>query len=239
LNHHFSVNRVHTTGYVLHVRPYRDNSHILDLLTEAEGRTACLFRGRSQKARSFARYELAWQGRGELKTLTLLEEQSAVVLTSERLACGFYVNELALKLLPRQIPVEGFFEDYAGTIAALARADQGLEPLLRSYERSLLHYLGEGLESIDLAALDPEACYVYEAQRGLRSAGPGEQSRGVCVHGETLRELLGEGAQTTRARQEAKRLLRGLLDHHLQGRRIMSRALFPGAAAHRQENKET
>ncbi|ACL72180.1 DNA repair protein RecO [Thioalkalivibrio sulfidiphilus HL-EbGr7] len=232
------MNRVHTTGFILHVRPYRDNSHILDLLTEAEGRTACLFRGRSQKARSFARYELAWQGRGELKTLSLLEEQSAVVLAAQRLACGFYVNELALKLLPRQIPLEGFFEDYAHTVAALARPDEDLEPLLRGYERSLLHYLGEGLESIDLAALEPEDCYVYEAQRGLRLAGPGERSRGPCVHGETLRELLGGGVQTPRGRQEAKRLLRGLLDHHLQGRRIMSRALFPGAAGQRQENQE-
>ncbi|HSP00845.1 MAG TPA: DNA repair protein RecO C-terminal domain-containing protein [Thioalkalivibrio sp.] len=213
---------------MLHARAYRDNSQILELLTEGEGRIGCLHRGRRQRVRSFCRYELAWQGRGELKTLSLIEEQHSLQLTPQRLACGFYVNELALKLLPRQIPVEGLFGDYADTLNGLADSGQALEPLLRHYERKLLHFLGEGLESVDIGALDAEACYVYEAQRGLREASALEQSRGTCVHGQTFRELLGHCLQSSRARQEAKRLLRELLDYHLQGRRIMSRALFPG-----------
>jgi DNA repair protein RecO (recombination protein O) len=226
-----SRERICSVGYVLHARAYRDNSQILELLTEGEGRMACLHRGRSQRVRSFSRYELAWQGRGELKTLSLIEEQRSLHLTPQRLACGFYVNELALKLLPRQIPVEGFFGEYADTLDGLADSEQALEPLLRYYERKLLHFLGEGLESVDPGVLDEESCYVYEAQRGLRDASTLEQSRGACVHGQTFRELLGDCLQSPRARQEAKRLLRQLLDYHLQGRRIMSRALFPGRNA--------
>ncbi|WP_018231166.1 DNA repair protein RecO [Thioalkalivibrio thiocyanodenitrificans] len=220
------MSRVSTTGFVLHARPFRDNSRVLDLLTEAEGRTACLYRGRGAACRSFVRHELVWQGRGELKTLSLMEEQAAFDLPAPRLACGFYLNELALKLLPRQIPLEGLVDEYAEALARLADPQAALEPPLRRYELHLLRHLGEGLDSLDTGALDAGGAYVYEPQRGLRPASAAEVSRGDFVHGGTLRELLEGRLASRQARQEAKHMLRGLLDYHLQGRRIISRALL-------------
>jgi DNA repair protein RecO (recombination protein O) len=218
--------RTQTVGFVLHARPFRDSSRILELLTEAEGRTACLYRGRGGACRAFVRFELAWQGRGELKTLSVMEEQAAFDLPPSRLACGFYLNELALKLLPRQIPLEGLMTEYGEALARLADPSAPLEPPLRRYELQLLRHLGEGLDSVDTAALEPGARYVYEPQRGLRPAQAAEPSRWECVHGETLRALLEDRLESGRPQQEAKRLLRGLLDYHLQGRNILSRALF-------------
>lgn len=233
------MSRLRTTGFVLHARPFRDNSRILDLLTESEGRIACLYRGRGAACRLFTGYELAWTGRGELKTLSLMEEQAAFDLPPARLACGFYLNELALKLLPRQIPMEGVVVEYAAALARLADPGDMPEPPLRRYELHLLRHLGEGLDSVDVATLDPAGRYVYEAQRGLRAAEPGEIAAGDCLHGSSLRELLTNRLESRDAMQEAKRLLRGLLDYHLQGRKILSRSLIrPHAPGHTRNRGE-
>jgi DNA repair protein RecO (recombination protein O) len=218
--------RTQTVGFVLHARPFRDSSRVLELLTESEGRTACLYRGRGGACRAFVRFELAWQGRGELKTLSVMEEQAAFDLPPSRLACGFYLNELALKLLPRQIPLDGLVAEYGEALARLADPSLPPESPLRRYELHLLRHLGEGLDSLDTAALEPGEYYVYEPQRGLRPAQAAERSRRECVRGETLRALLEDRLESGPPQQEAKRLLRGLLDYHLHGRKILSRALF-------------
>lgn len=232
--------RTHTYGFVLHARPFRDNSRILDLLTEAEGRTACLYRGRAGNCRAFACFELLWQGRGELKTLSVMEEQAGFDLPPGRLACGFYLNELTLKLLPRQIPMEGLVAEYGETLARLMDPGLSPEPPLRRYELQLLRHLGEGLDSLDPAALDPQGCYVYEAQRGLRPARATERARGGCIHGETLQALLDDSIRSGPMLREARRLLRGLLDFHLQGKPILSRALLhaPRAGLRPEQEKE-
>ncbi|WP_077277902.1 DNA repair protein RecO [Thioalkalivibrio denitrificans] len=220
------MNRIHTTGFVLHARPFRDNSRVLELLTEAEGRTACLLRGRGSVGRGFVRYEMAWQGRGELKTLSLMEEQAAYRLSPPRLACGFYLNELTLKLVPRQIPLDGLVTEYAGALTRLSDPDEMPDAPLRRYELQLLRHLGEGLDSLDTQMLDPEAALVYEAQRGLRPASAAELASGDFVHGSTLRALIADRLDSRQDRREARRLLRGLLDYHLQGRPVVSRALL-------------
>jgi DNA repair protein RecO (recombination protein O) len=155
-----------------------------------------------------------------------MEELDAFSLAPARLACGFYVNELALKLLPRHIPMDGLVAEYAEALARLSDAEAAPEAALRRYELNLLRHLGEGLDTLDLEALDPDRAYVYEAQRGLRHAAPAEVARNAHVRGAALRALLQDRLESREQRREARRLLRGLLDYHLQGRTIASRALL-------------
>ena len=58
--------------------------------------------------------------------------------------CGFYLNELLLKLLPREDAHEELFEAYATALAQLPSA-QDHAAVLRRFERVLLRELGYGL----------------------------------------------------------------------------------------------
>ena len=67
------------------------------------------------------------------------------LLAASALMCGFYLNELLLRLLPRDDPHEALFDRLrASRRRARARAPkQG--PILRRFERRLLAELGYAL----------------------------------------------------------------------------------------------
>ena len=99
-------------GYVLHAYPYRETSLIVEAFTEAHGRVAMVARG-AKRPRSelrgvlqgFQPLLLSWFGQQELKTLLRAEWRGGLPLVSGRaLLCGFYLNELLLRLLAHEDP---------------------------------------------------------------------------------------------------------------------------------------
>lgn len=222
-------------GWVLHRRRYRETSLIVELLTREHGRVAAVargaLRGRSALASTLqpsTPLGLALRGRSELMTLTHAEPLGpAPNLAGDRLYCLFYLNELVLRLTAAHDPNPPLLEIYAEALAALA-VDLPLEPLLRRFEKQLLDALGFGLqldaEADTDAPLAPEADYHYLIERGPVRAGPA--SSGVRVQGATLLALAADQPLSTRALLEAKRLMRAVLHHHLDGRPLASRALF-------------
>ncbi|WP_338031767.1 DNA repair protein RecO [Ectothiorhodospira shaposhnikovii] len=219
-----------TIAFVLHARPYRESSLLLELLTAAEGRMGAVLRGvrdRGRRPPLFASLEVTWRGRGELRTLTGWEELGGVSLSGNRAVCGLYINELAVRLLPRQIPQPEFLAVYAGTLSALGDPGLALEPALRRYELALLNLLGEGLEFVVVEDLEPRRLYRVDPLSGVREADPHDTpSSPRTIQGEALAALLTDRLDTPAHRIQAKRLLRGLLDHHLDGKPILSRQLF-------------
>jgi len=95
-------------AYVLHTYPYRETSLLLDVFTRAAGRVTLVARGarRPRSAMrgvllSFQPVQLGWYGKGEVRTLTRAEWIGGQpLLQGEALLCGFYLNELLLRLLP-------------------------------------------------------------------------------------------------------------------------------------------
>nr|WP_255721783.1 DNA repair protein RecO C-terminal domain-containing protein [Ectothiorhodospira lacustris] len=214
----------------MHARPYRETSLLLELLTAAEGRMGAVLRGVRERGRRpplFVPLEAAWRGRGELPTLTRWEDLGGVSLAGNRAVCGLYVNELAVKLLPRRIPQPEFLAAYARTLSDLSDPAQALEPVLRRYELALLKLLGEGLEFVAAEALEPQQLYRVDPRSGVRRANPHDTPASPqTIQGEALAALLTDRLDTVAHRRQAKRLLRGLLDYHLDGKPIMSRQLF-------------
>src|SRR5256885_4782404 len=110
----------HELGYVLHTYAYKETSLIVEAFTRSHGRVALLARGarRPRSAMrgvllSFHPLRLGWSGSGELATLMQAEWAGGGQLLGGRgLMCGFYVNELVLRLLPREDPHEGLFDAY-------------------------------------------------------------------------------------------------------------------------------
>src|SRR5947207_10368345 len=114
-------------GFVLHTYPYRETSLIVEAFTGAYGRVAMVARG-AKRPRSelrgllnaFQPLALSWAGAGELKTLQKAEWRGGLPLPSgAALLCGFYLNELILKLLPREDAHPALFEYYEATLRAL------------------------------------------------------------------------------------------------------------------------
>ncbi|HBH36525.1 MAG TPA: DNA repair protein RecO, partial [Gammaproteobacteria bacterium] len=94
-------------AFLLHRRPYRDTSLLLECLIAGEGRMPLIARGAAKGRlkgilQPFQPLMLKWRGRGEVMTLTHAEAaEKPVDLKKKLLYCGFYLNELLMRLLPR------------------------------------------------------------------------------------------------------------------------------------------
>ena len=224
-------------SYVLHSRPWRETSLIVEAFTREHGRVGLVARG-VRRARSrfhglllpFRLLLLSWSGRGELPTLTGADTEGPIrALRSRALFSGFYLNELLLRLLPRNDAHLELFEDYRRALAGLG-ANDALDGVLRMFEKRLLDALGYG-PTFDRAAdtgapVSPKKRYRYVPEQGpLEETGAGE---GPMVSGRTLIALAGGrfGGEDDRERAEARRLMRAILAPHLGPRPLGSRQLF-------------
>src|SRR6202165_665025 len=167
-------------AFVLHTYAYRETSLIVEAFTADHGRIAMVARG-AKRPRSelrgllqgFQPLLLSWYGQQELKTLIRGEWQGGLPLVGgSALLCGFYLNELLLKVLPREDAHPQLFRDYQSTLSKLAgRAEQA--PALRQFEVQLLAQLGYALpltHEVDSGLpVDPGARYYYAFDRGPRT----------------------------------------------------------------------
>src|SRR5436190_1906216 len=178
----------HEPGYVLHTYAYKETSLIVEAFTRRFGRVAMLARGarRPRSAMrgvllSFHPLRLSWSGASELANLIGAEWAGGTRhLGGRALMCGFYLNELLLRLLPRDDAHEALFDAYAQALAALASQD--ISAVLRAFEKRLLAELGYApLLDRDAASrpIEPQRLYSYEPDRGpvpANGAGSGERA---------------------------------------------------------------
>lgn len=227
-------------GFVLHHRAYRDTSVLLELFTAEHGRIGAVARGvRKEKSRwaaflqPFRPLLLSWSGRGELSTLTGVEEDGPVVsFPMAAMPCGFYLNEIMLRLLQRHDAHPGLFSNYAEALQRLGEPQSdsatAQERILRTFEKHLLDELGYGLildRAADTgAALQPEQRYSYELERG--PVAYNERSMSIPVSGATLLALGRLDLIDMQCLREAKRLMRAVLAHYLGDKPLHSRELF-------------
>lgn len=234
-------------AYVLHRRPYRDSSLIIDALTAQHGRVALVARGARRAGsrlrgvlQSFRPLLLSWAGRGELGTLTGAEACGGSGLPGAALVNGFYVNELMMRLMPRHDPYPGLYTAYETVVGRLAeetadRCGKRDERALRLFEKTLLRELGYGLalerDALQGAPIRAEALYYYYLERGAVPLGEASVSgapRGGAVelHGQSLLALAREELDDERSLREVKRLMRAALAAHLGDRPLHSRSLL-------------
>lgn len=216
------------SGYVLHQRPFRDNSQLLELLTAEAGRVGAVLRRSRRRAppEPFQPLWFEWGGRGELKNLHHWEARGASPrLQGPLLYSGLYINELLYRLLHRDDPHPELFQAYENCLAAL-RSGRPPDVSLRHFEMALLESLGYGLEiqaDAEGMPLRPEFHYQFQPGRGLIPCGAEEGVSGEVVL------AFAQGDYSDPARQALKRLCRQALAPHLGGRPLLSRQLFMGA----------
>ncbi len=225
----------HEAGYVLHTYAYKETSLIVELFTRRFGRVAVLARGarRPRSAMrgvllSFHPLQLSWSASAELGNLISAEWAGALQpLAGQGLMCGFYVNELLMRLLPREDAHEALFDAYAQALKALAEGSAHAA-VLRAFEKRLLAELGYApLLERDAASrpIDPDGLYVYEPERGPLPAG-GQRSGVLTIRGRTLLDVAADDYRSAQTRDEARSLMRELIAERLHGQTLHTRAVL-------------
>ncbi len=141
----------HEPAFVLHQYPWSESSLILEVYTRHQGRLAVAAKGVKRPTSSFRSVLLPLQplslnigGEGEIRTLKAAEWLGGHVMpTGDALLSGFYLNELLLRLLPRDDPHPALFDAYRQAVLMLAQGgDTAVAPALRAFELILLREVG-------------------------------------------------------------------------------------------------
>jgi len=234
-------------AYLLHRRPFRDGSDLLDVFCADQGRLGLVARGLNRRRRGgtlaallqpFRPLLLSFSGRGELLTLTAAESAGELApLVGRALFSAFYLNELLLRLLQRFETHPGLFHAYAEALGELAESSgavPALEPALRRFEFRLLEELGYAVdltrEAYSDAPVCADACYALVPDTGLRAVAPESAAADSYFRGEELLAVA-RGDFSAASAQTAKRLVRVLLHPHLGDAPLRSRAMFASAPA--------
>jgi DNA repair protein RecO (recombination protein O) len=223
-------------AYVLHARPWRETSLLLELLTEHHGRLGLVARGVQGPKKHVLRAALQplqhirFDGvqRGELAQLRSAEAiDAAPRLSNDAALASFYVSELMLRLSARNDPAPALYDLYARLRGELG-GQASLSWTLRRFERDLLEALGFGFDLSrdgDGAPVDPAARYRLDPEHGPRRVlseriDAGGRSR--TATGRALLALAGDQLPEADDLQGLRRALREVLAHHLGGRSLKS-----------------
>lgn len=226
-------------AFILHTRPYRDTSLLVDFFTPEYGRIGAVARGvRQGKGNKrvlfnpFMRLLVSLQGKTDLKLLTAIESDGpACHLAGAQLYSGFYLNEILVRLLPEMDAHSSLFFRYQDCLQHL-RSGADLEPLLRDFEFAFLQELGYAVDFQTDAhsgeAIVPERHYWFDAQMGFYQVDPISQHGAAApvFDGSTILAMARRNFDAQETRQAAKRLSRLMLQPLLGSRPLRSRELF-------------
>lgn len=227
-------------AFILHSYPYKETSLIVEAFTRHRGRVGLLARG-ARRPRSALRgillafhpLRLSWTASTELGTLMGAEWAGGQrALSGLGLMCGFYLNELLLRLLPREDPHESLFDAYAQAVAQLA-GNGGHAVLLRGFELRLLSELGYAppldRDAASGSPVQPGMRYAYAPERGplaLNGAARGAGGEDLVVDGQTLLDMSRNDYGRAETREQARRLMRRLIAVRLAGQELHTRQML-------------
>ncbi|WP_043693546.1 DNA repair protein RecO [Luteibacter sp. 9133] len=213
-------------AFVLHARPYRETSLLVECLTRDHGRIGVVARGvRNERARlqraqlePFQRLAFDLIMKGELATLRTAEPSGvAQRLTGDAGMAGLYLNELVVRLTGRQDPNPDLFDHYERTLRRMA-VGEPLAWTLRRFERDMLEALGYALpldiDAIDGEPLDPLLTYFYDPESGVL---PGRAGDARGIRGADLLALAADRAPDTAGLASLRRMMRQIISFHLGG----------------------
>jgi len=224
-------------AFVLHHYPFRETSLVIETYTRDFGRVALVARGaRRPKSAlrgvllAFQPLLIGWSGKSELRTLHKAEWQGGYLpLRGLSLICGFYLNELLLKLLPRDDPHDRLFAMYQETLEALSM-NCNHAAILRGFEKNLLRELGYALTlDLDVANGRPVAAerrYTYVIERGPVALDGGARENEVELSGQTLIDMQSDNYASAVTQQQSKALMRMLINHYLGNQVLHTRSLL-------------
>lgn len=218
-------------AYILHYQHYRETSLIIEALTRDFGRVSLIAKGvRKTKSktvgllRPFKPLCLSFMGNSGLKIITQIEAADLPgELTGMALYCGYYVNELIGHFLHKDDPYPELFQHYQECLINLSGREV-YEPALRIFELYLMDAIGYGLNlGYDYHSEKPiesNKKYLFNKDGGFIEDRNGQFS------GNTLLAMQQKKFDDPKVMNEAKFLMRIVIDHHLQGKQLKSRSVI-------------
>jgi len=168
--------------FLLHQRSYGETSIIADVFTQKSGKISFIAKGAKKPKSKFFGYlvpfqklKITYSGRSELKTLTSIDRDLASNSnTFSKVSYSLlYINELLMKLLPKDAKHEELFVLYDEFLKKIKK-NNNLEISLRHFELDLLDMLGYGFDydsEIDSnEPIEAELSYVFVSERGFRKS---------------------------------------------------------------------
>jgi DNA repair protein RecO (recombination protein O) len=222
-------------AWLLHHRPWSDSSRILDLVTRNHGRVTLFAHGarrakspRRAVLRPFQPLVVSWSGRADGGTLTAAEAAGvAPALPPGRLLSAYYLNELLLRLLPREDRHESLFDAYGDALGGLAGGAEGAA--LREFERVLLDELGYGVDLTRDAGsgrpLEADRYYHFEPGRGVLVVQDADPGPDIHAGRDLLAVARGELGLPA-AQRTARGVYGAAIAHCLEGRGLASREVM-------------
>lgn len=222
-------------GFVLHSYPYKETSLIVDIFTRGHGRVGLVAKGAKRPhsklrgvLQTFQPLSVSWSGKSELRTLIEAEWVGGMLpIEKTALLCGFYLNELLVKLLARDDPHPALFDHYVATLNQLAHGEP-VQIVLRKFERALLQQTGVAADLVRCTAtraqVEPERDYVVDPERGPRPVRAADTW--PVVSGKTLLDMEREDYADALTQSQSKQLMRFLLAYQLGGAPLNTRQIL-------------
>ncbi|HTH45401.1 MAG TPA: DNA repair protein RecO [Oxalicibacterium sp.] len=222
-------------GFVLHSYPYKETSLIVDVFSREHGRVALVAKGAKRPhsklrgvLQTFQPLAVSWSGRAEVRTLIDAEWIGGLLpLEKSALLCGFYLNELLVKMLARDDAHAALFDHYVATLNQLAH-DEPPAIVLRKFERALLKETGVigdwRVCTTSGEQVHADRMYIVDPERGPRPARAADTA--PQVSGKTLLDMEQEDYSDPATQMQSKFLMRFLLAHHLHGAPLNTRQIL-------------
>jgi DNA repair protein RecO (recombination protein O) len=222
-------------SFVLHSYPYKETSLIVDMFTRDHGRIGVVAKGAKRPLsklrgvlQTFQPLSISFSGKSELRTLIDADWVGGMLpVEKTALLCGFYLNELLVKLLARDDPHPKLFDHYVATLNELAH-NEPAQIVLRKFERALLKETGVAADLTrdtgTRARVEPDGAYVVDPERGARRAQAGDTW--PVVSGKTLIDMENEHYGDPQTQAQSKQLMRFLLAYQLGGAPLNTRQIL-------------
>lgn len=222
---------INQRAFVLHARPYRETSALVDFFTPAQGLIRCVVRKTKTPLQAFIPYQIAYRDQGELKQLREYAIAGAQIhLHNEALFSGFYLNELLMRTLQRDLEAHNVFATYEAALTLLSQND--VEPVLRGFELALLGFLGHHYDWLhdvqNGQPLQDDSFYRFIDEQGLCRVSHDYAARypTFCFSGKVLKAMARGELQDINVRRAAKRIFGQAIHPWLGDKPLKARELY-------------
>lgn len=225
---------------VLHKRPYKETSFLVDFFTRDYGKISAIAQG-ARRPKSllretftpFAILLITYSGRNDLKKLFESEvDYRPQEVSNFTYSCLIYVNELIMSFLQKEDPYLNLFESYVFLCRHMAKLNKQseIEILLRRFELTLLQEIGYGIdlkhEANSENRLKSDLFYKFDPSVGFfHKKGLGHETN-TYFQGKNIIKFSEGCFDELEVRKTAKLITRHALDYHLNGKEIKSRNYF-------------
>ncbi len=224
------MQNVTDVGFIIHSRPYHENSRLLELFTLVHGRVSAVARLSKGKSASgsavlqpFVPLSFSWFSSANLVTLSDYHQtHREFSMQVPYIFSALYANELLYFLYKdRETPIT-LFSAYAALLETLAdRADPTVR--LREYELELLASLGVALRLPTREDdIDAQAWYVFSTERGFYRCSQTNDCFPERYRGAELQAAVSLGYRSPLV----KKITQQVLNELLQGRKLHSRQMY-------------